>query len=163
MKHISKSSLSFFSLHASVRKMKFCIKKKIRVFICGLKTFDIIALPPYKYWCQIMTCSQHTQSFTAFFIDTTWNANSSSILLIHHCIHLVNIFHQPLTSLRVPPCSLYIIRQFPYEIINWNSNISAVLLHISKYDIENSDFMSWMEHKTTHILVLSVLEYMGLY
>ncbi len=49
----------------------------------------------------------------------TWNANLSSIPLIHHCMHIqLNIFNQLCTSPKMPPCSCYIIFIFTFCVLN---------------------------------------------
>lgn len=132
-----KPSLSLFSLHASLRKiMQFCNKKK------KTETYSSVAsnlwTPLYLKILMsnydrhsaylIMHCILfHTlyEFFFSHYVSPTWNANLSSIPLIHHCMHIkVNISHQPCT--RVPPCSCYIIFIYQCFLMSLETEISDI-------------------------------------
>ncbi len=132
-----KPSLSLFSLHASLRKrMQFCNKKN------KTETYSSVAsnlwTPLYlkntdvKLWqaLSILNHALHSfhtlyEFFFSHYVSPTWNANLSSIPLIHHCMHIkVNISHQPCT--RVPPCSCYIIFIYQCFLMSLETEISNI-------------------------------------
>ncbi len=132
-KHRSKSSQVYILLITCQfeTRMK-CFNKKEQnrnIFISGLKHLTPLYLKntDVKLWhvlCILHALHSFSYSMTFFSVimsncSLTWNANLSSIPLIHHCMHIqLNIFNIPCTSPKVPPCSWYIIFIFTFCVLN---------------------------------------------